>query len=92
MPPGQYQIVPFTDDNRDLYYRDDFVAYSILRYEKYWLPFMGKMSKGMEEDLDYCPPLDIHWVWHVHMLGKDSCYELSKYSLTKNRELEKPRI
>ena len=40
------------------------------RYEKYWLPFMSAVSGSVETDVGpLCPPLDIHWVWHTHMLA-----------------------
>ena len=37
--------------------------------EKYWMPFLAKHSSTMAGDLKFSPPLDIHWVWHVHMLA-----------------------
>ena len=57
------------DKNRHLYYNEDFVAYSIQRYEKYWLPLVAQVSKSPEDDLKLAPPMDIYWVWHVHMLS-----------------------
>ena len=39
------------------------------RYEKYWIPFILSNSEDYETDLAFLPPLDIHWVWHVHMLA-----------------------
>ena len=41
----------------------------ILRYEKHWMPFLAEVSSSIETDLNFCPPIDIHWVWHVHMLA-----------------------
>ena len=38
------------------------------RYEKFWLPLLSSVSKSPDTDLQFCPPLDVHWVWHVHML------------------------
>ena len=32
------------------------------------MPFLAKNSTSMAKDLEFAPPLDIHWVWHVHML------------------------
>lgn len=57
------------DDNAHLYYEPDFVRRSVYRYENYWLPFLAKVSSGPATDSDFVPPLDIHWVWHVHMLA-----------------------
>ena len=37
---------------------------AIRRYEKLWLPLIAANPKKIIH-----PPLDIHWVWHVHMLA-----------------------
>ena len=39
-----------------------YIRNAIYRYENYWLPLAVKHG-GLQ------PPLDIHWVWHVHMLA-----------------------
>ena len=39
------------------------------RYEKYWIPFILSNSPHYETDVTFLPPLDVHWVWHVHMLA-----------------------
>lgn len=39
------------------------------RYEKYWIPFILNNSPNYETDLEWLPPLDVHWAWHVHMLA-----------------------
>lgn len=65
----ELEFLKFFDTNRHLYYNEAFVDYSIIRYEKYWMPLLAKASKNSEEDLLLAPPLDIHWVWHVHMLA-----------------------
>ena len=57
------------DQNRHLYYNENFIKYALIRYEKYWMPFLAEKSSQMETDLKFAPPLDIHWVWHVHMLA-----------------------
>ena len=41
----------------------------MFRYEKFWLPLLAEISDSPETDLSWCPPLDIHWVWHTHMLA-----------------------
>ena len=30
---------------------------------------IAQQSAGPETDLELLPPLDVHWVWHVHMLA-----------------------
>ncbi|XP_078364164.1 uncharacterized protein LOC144648506 [Oculina patagonica] len=42
---------------------------AIRRYEVFWLPLAAK--QGRESRL-LAAPLDIAWVWHVHMLAPDS--------------------
>ena len=56
-----------------LFYDADFVANSVRRYELFWVPLalatveVDSSSCSGEEDI--MPPLDVHWVWHVHMLA-----------------------
>ena len=71
------------DSSRDKYYDAEYVQISIQRYEKYWLPLLAELTSQSEEKLvesassgrkqheklNYAPPMDIHWVWHVHMLA-----------------------
>ena len=54
-----------------LFYDADFVANSVRRYEVFWVPLVQVDSScsGVEEEKDIMPPLDVHWVWHVHMLA-----------------------
>ncbi|XP_071745850.1 uncharacterized protein [Lepeophtheirus salmonis] len=59
-----------TIDDAGIYYEPDVILKGIYRYETYWLPFLTS-AKGSShlKDLNWVPPLDIHWVWHVHMLA-----------------------
>ena len=41
----------------------------MFRYEKFWLPLLGLISDSAGSDLAWCPPIDVHWVWHTHMLA-----------------------
>ena len=53
-----------------LFYDADFVANSVRRYELFWVPLVVDSCSGEEEEeADIMPPLDVHWVWHVHMLA-----------------------
>jgi hypothetical protein len=51
------------------------ISNSLRRYEQLWLPLL-RNNNG--EDL--LPPLDVHWVWHCHMLApqayNDDCMRL----------------
>ena len=39
------------------------------RYEKYWIPFIAANSPELRFDTNFSPPVDVLWVWHVHMLA-----------------------
>ena len=45
-------------------YSPTFIQNAIYRYEKFWLP-LAAANKGKE----LAAPLDIHWIWHCHMLA-----------------------
>ena len=71
------------DSSRDRYYNAAYVEISIRRYEKYWLPLLAELTqqhptaddknetpgRKVPNKFQYAPPIDIHWVWHVHMLA-----------------------
>jgi len=40
------------------------VSNAVRRYERYWLPLAAE--SGSES---LCPPVDVHWIWHCHMLA-----------------------
>lgn len=56
-------------DEARYFYDKEFLRRSVYRYEKHWLPFVQAHSDNEQGDLELCPPIDIHWVWHVHMLA-----------------------
>jgi hypothetical protein len=41
---------------------------ALRRYEKFWLPMLAEQN-GNGNGKDLIPPLDIHWVWTVHLLA-----------------------
>ena len=41
------------------------IKHAIFRYEAYWLPFAG----SFRDNAQLAAPLDIAWIWHVHMLS-----------------------
>eukprot|EP00897_Mesotaenium_endlicherianum_P003826 jgi/Mesen1/3471/ME000195S02622 len=61
-------------------YQGPAVAQAIRRYEHCWLPWLAE-AQAKQEQLDrvdpmapmkaaqMVPPLDVHWVWHVHRLA-----------------------
>ncbi len=51
------------DEHPNLY-DGNLVSEAIYRYERYWLPLVAK-----KPNKKLLPPLDIRWIWHVHMLS-----------------------
>lgn len=51
-------------DSHASLYTSAVVRNAVRRYETCWLPLIAE-HKGPE----IAPPLDVHWVWHVHMLA-----------------------
>ncbi len=45
--------------------QDHVILNAIRRYEHHWLPLVSQYDGG--KDLE--PPLDVHWVWHAHILA-----------------------
>jgi hypothetical protein len=42
----------------------------VYRYERFWLPFLkNRWQVEPEKETDFAPPIDIYWIWHVHMLS-----------------------
>ena len=61
-------------DDRKIYYEPDVIQCAIYRYEKCWLPLLHSVREhsvrpDRELGWEKVPPLDVHWVWHVHMLS-----------------------
>jgi len=50
-----------------LYLNRTLIREAARRYEKVWLPMLYELDAEVEADL--VPPLDIEWVWHLHMLA-----------------------
>ena len=51
------------------------------RYEYCWIPLIAANSKGFDSDLQFTPPIDVLWVWHVHMLAPQHYYRDLKRSV-----------
>ena len=54
---------------QEKFYQENYVRNSIRRYETCWLPLITTLSDNFEDDLKYAAPLDVQWVWQVHMLA-----------------------
>jgi hypothetical protein len=64
----QLDFLEFIDKCR-FYYTDEGARRAAYRYEKYWLPFYTSMVTGGETAFNLCPPYDIAWIWHCHLLS-----------------------
>jgi hypothetical protein len=51
-------------DSHQCLYSDSCVKNAIRRYEQCWLPLVAE-----HDGKEIAPPLDVHWIWHVHMLA-----------------------
>ena len=64
------------DKHRNLY-QEDLARVAVYRYEVFWLPL-----KARHQNVKILPPLDIYWVWHVHMLSPlnyiEDCNRIAK--------------
>ncbi|ETN86510.1 hypothetical protein NECAME_05914 [Necator americanus] len=61
------------DRKAPLLYEVDVVNQAIRRYETCWLPM-----QAAHPDMNVIPPLDVHWVWHTHMLSPLHYQEVSE--------------
>ena len=52
-------------DSHPCLYQEGVVRRAVWRYEKFWMPLAANYT-GKDEIV---PPLDVHWVWHCHMLA-----------------------
>ncbi len=61
---------------------------SLFRYEKLWLPFLNKSSRNFLTDLDFTPPIDVHWIWIVHMLSPQQYQVYTYFNATTEKKLD----
>lgn len=59
------------DRKAPVLYEKAVVENAIRRYETFWLPMQAQRP-----DLNNIPPLDVHWIWHTHMLSPASYEEV----------------
>lgn len=54
------------DQYRPSLYNGPMVIEAIRRYEMLWLPLLAEADQSHAE---LCGPIDVEWVWHVHLLA-----------------------
>uniref|UniRef100_A0A0R3S2L9 VWFD domain-containing protein n=1 Tax=Elaeophora elaphi TaxID=1147741 RepID=A0A0R3S2L9_9BILA len=52
------------DRKAPILYQQSVIENAVRRYECFWLPM-----QAARPDVRNIPPLDVHWVWHCHMLS-----------------------
>ena len=68
------------DRKAPILYEEDVIRNAIRRYESCWLPLQVCMCntgvtlhlfllQATHRDTNIIPPLDVHWIWHCHMLS-----------------------
>ncbi|EYC04502.1 hypothetical protein Y032_0087g2048 [Ancylostoma ceylanicum] len=80
------------DRKAPLLYEADVVNQAIRRYETCWLPM-----QAAHPDMNVIPPLDVHWVWHTHMLSplhyqedcEKLCGKVIDHKLLSSDEIQK---
>nr|CDJ80361.1 Protein of unknown function DUF1399 domain containing protein [Haemonchus contortus] len=80
------------DRKAPLLYEPEVVNQAIRRYETCWLPM-----QTAHPDMNVIPPLDVHWVWHTHMLSplhyqedcEKLCGKVIDHKLLSSDEIQK---
>ena len=60
------QFLEVVDKSGDLYEGPN-VSNALRRYETIWLPLLASLPEPAREAI--LPPLDVYWIWVVHMLS-----------------------
>ncbi|XP_064099104.1 uncharacterized protein LOC135210199 isoform X2 [Macrobrachium nipponense] len=84
-----------TVDEHKALYQGPLVSAALRRYEECWLPLV---ARGGESE-GCAPPLDVHWVWLVHMLAPQHYHQdclavagvVVPHRLTSAKALERAR-
>ena len=83
VPDLMERILDETDFLRQMNVIRDLLSEEVLRnavrrYEKYWLPLIKASHRPFGS---MAPPLDVHWIWHCHLLSPFD-YELDCVRIT----------
>jgi hypothetical protein len=65
---NQLEFLEFVDKSR-VFYSEKVSSNAAYRYEKFWLPLYHKLTESEENPVNLCPPDDIAWIWHCHLLS-----------------------
>lgn len=59
-------------DQLKVFYTGKALNRAIYRYETLWIPFCISLDSAVSENRsEICPPMDIAWVWHCHILSSN---------------------
>ena len=73
-------------------YKGYYFEQALLRYELIWLPL-----KAENNNVNLVPPIDVQWIWHLHMLSSVSylkdcqniCCKVLNHRVLTEKEREK---
>ncbi|RNA13511.1 glycine-rich domain-containing 2-like [Brachionus plicatilis] len=64
-------------DDAEIFYTGPTLDRAIYRYETVWIPFCIQIDSTIGQNRsEICPPLDIAWVWHCHLLSPSYANDL----------------
>ena len=81
----ELDFLALVDDYPGLY-AGPILKNAVRRYEVFWLPLAAKQGSAIKL---FAPPLDIAWVWHLHMLAPHD-YELDCMNIVSQVVDHKP--
>jgi hypothetical protein len=64
----QLEFLEFIEESR-VFYTESVSKNAAYRYEKYWLPLYKQLTENGTNPASLCPPDDIAWIWHCHLLS-----------------------
>ena len=69
-----HRFLAVVDALGDVVYSEAFLKLAVRRYELLWLPLCAQHPELLEPDAIHgCPPLDVAWAMHCHMLNPKMC-------------------
>jgi hypothetical protein len=64
---NQLEFLEFVEKSR-VFYTEKASLNAAYRYERFWLPLYHSLIASGENPASLCPPDDIAWIWHCHLL------------------------
>ena len=77
----ELDFLKYIDDHRILYYDEKFIAYSLVRYEKYWMPLLAKVSKYPKGKLNLIQIKMDEYLSNIFCCRRSSVFSTNGYPL-----------